>query len=103
MERRVHGEVSAITTPIGYVPRYEDLRELFRSVLNRDYRLEDYNKQFAIRVDKLLDKIDRIWKIYSEIPTTPRKFFEILEEQKQRLIEAKRAYGDPIPPSRFES
>ncbi len=103
MERRVHGEVSAITTPIGYVPRYEDLRELFRSVLNRDYRLEDYNKQFAIRVSKLLDKIDRIWKIYSEIPTTPRKFFEILEEQKQRLIEAKGAYGDPIPPSRFES
>nr|WP_238376267.1 phosphoenolpyruvate carboxykinase (GTP) [Vulcanisaeta sp. EB80] len=103
MERRVHGEVGTITTPIGYVPRYEDLRKLFRSVLNRDYRLEDYNKQFAIRVSKLLDKIDRIWKIYSEIPTTPRKFFEILEEQKQRLIEAKRAYGDPIPPSRFES
>jgi len=103
MERRVHGEVGAITTPIGYVPRYEDLRELFRSVLNRDYSLEDYNKQFAIRVGKLLDKIDRIWKIYSEIPTTPRKFFEILEEQKQRLIEAKGAYGDPIPPSRFES
>lgn len=101
MERRVHNEVDAITTPIGYIPRYEDLKELFREVLNRDYKLEDYNKQFAIRVDKLLDKIERVWKIYSEIPTTPRRLFEVLEEQRQRLIEARRRYGDPILPSIF--
>ncbi|MCG2863386.1 MAG: phosphoenolpyruvate carboxykinase (GTP) [Vulcanisaeta sp.] len=101
MERRVHNEVDAITTPIGYIPRYEDLKELFREVLNKDYKLEDYNKQFAIRVGKLLDKIERVWKIYSEIPTTPRRLFEVLEEQRQRLIEARRRYGDPILPSIF--
>nr|WP_252901121.1 phosphoenolpyruvate carboxykinase (GTP) [Vulcanisaeta sp. JCM 14467] len=102
MERRVHNELGAITTPIGYIPRYEDLKVLFREVLNREYRLEDYTKQFAIRVAKLLEKIDRIWKIYSEIPTTPRRFFEVLEEQRQRLLDARNKYGDVIPPQKFE-
>ncbi len=102
MERRVHNELGAITTPIGYIPRYEDLKALFREVLNREYRLEDYTKQFAIRATKLLEKIDRIWKIYSEIPTTPRRFFEVLEEQKQRLLDARNKYGDVIPPQKFE-
>ncbi|ADN50134.1 phosphoenolpyruvate carboxykinase (GTP) [Vulcanisaeta distributa] len=102
MERRVHNELGAITTPIGYIPRYEDLKALFREVLNREYRLEDYTKQFAIRATKLLEKIDRIWKIYSEIPTTPRRFFEVLEEQRRRLLDAKNKYGDVIPPQKFE-
>lgn len=78
------------------------MRALFREVLNREYRLEDYTKQFAIRATKLLEKIDRIWKIYSEIPTTPRRFFEVLEEQRQRLLDARSKYGDVIPPQKFE-
>jgi phosphoenolpyruvate carboxykinase (GTP) len=102
MERRIHNEVGAVKTPIGYVPRYEDLRRLFHNVLGRDYGLEDYNRQFAIRVGRLLNKIERVWKIYSEVSTTPRKLFEVLEEQRQRLIEAGRLYGDPIPPLKFE-
>ncbi|WP_446752587.1 phosphoenolpyruvate carboxykinase (GTP) [Vulcanisaeta sp. JCM 16161] len=102
MERRVHNELGAIRTPIGYIPRYEDLRVLFKEVLNREYRPEDYTKQFAIRATKLLEKIDRIWKIYSEIPTTPRRFFEVLEEQRQRLLDARSKYGDVIPPQKFE-
>jgi len=78
------------------------LRRLFHNVLGRDYGLEDYNRQFAIRVGRLLNKIERVWKIYSEVSTTPRKLFEVLEEQRQRLIEAGRLYGDPIPPLKFE-
>ncbi|WP_069807934.1 phosphoenolpyruvate carboxykinase (GTP) [Vulcanisaeta thermophila] len=101
MERRVHNELPAIETPIGYIPRYEDLRVLFREVLNRDYAQEDYRRQFAIRTTKLLEKIDRIWKIYAEIPTTPRRFFEVLEEQRRRLLRAKDEYGDVIPPDKF--
>lgn len=102
MERRIHNELNAITTPIGYIPRYEDLKVLFREVLNREYRLEDYTKQFAIRTGKLLEKIDRVWKIYSEIPTMPRRFFEVLEEQRQRLLDVRSKYGDVIPPQKFE-
>jgi len=41
-------------------------------------------------------------KIYSEASTTPRRLFEVLEEQRQRLIEAGKLYGDPIPPLKFE-
>lgn len=89
-------------TLISYVPRYEDLRRLFHNVLSRDYGLENYNRRFAIRVGRLPNKIGRVWKIYSEVSTTPRRLFEVLEEQRQRLIEAGKLYGDPIPPLKFE-
>ncbi|MCD6372731.1 MAG: phosphoenolpyruvate carboxykinase (GTP), partial [Thermococcus sp.] len=66
MELRVHGDVEAIETPIGYIPKYEDLKRLFKQVLNKDYSREDYEKQFTIRVPELLAKIERIEKIYRE-------------------------------------
>ncbi len=66
MELRVHGDVDAIETPIGYIPKYEDLRRLFREVLNKEYTREDYEKQFTIRVPELLAKIERIERIYRE-------------------------------------
>jgi phosphoenolpyruvate carboxykinase (GTP) len=31
MELRVHNEVGAIKTPTGYIPKYEDLRKLFKA------------------------------------------------------------------------
>jgi phosphoenolpyruvate carboxykinase (GTP) len=34
MELRVHGDLDAIETPTGYIPVYEDLRNLFEKYLN---------------------------------------------------------------------
>ncbi len=98
MDLRVHGEVDAVETPIGYIPRYEDLQKLFREVFNREYRREDYEKQFTIRVPELLSKIDRIRKIYSEMDNIPQELFEQLDAEEKRLIEAKEKYGDHISP-----
>ena len=36
MELRVHNEVDAIKTPTGYIPKYEDLRKLFKQVRDLD-------------------------------------------------------------------
>ncbi|MEE9602335.1 MAG: phosphoenolpyruvate carboxykinase (GTP), partial [Thermoguttaceae bacterium] len=49
MELRVHGEVEAIETPTGLIPKDEDLKRLFRQVLDKDYAHEDYIEQFTIR------------------------------------------------------
>jgi len=99
MELRVHGDVEAIETPIGYIPKYEDLKRLFKQVLNKDYSREDYEKQFTIRVPELLAKIERIEKIYREqVKEVPEELFEILEDERKRLLEAREKYGDYISP-----
>ncbi len=103
MELRVHNEVGAIKTPTGYIPRYDDIKKLFKQVLNKDYSKEDYTKQFTIRIPENLAKIDRIRKIYETTVTdTPPVLFEILEEEKKRLIEARTKYGDYVSPERWE-
>jgi len=101
MELRVHGDVDAIETPIGYIPKYKDLAELFREVLNKDYSREAYEKQFTIRVPELLAKIERIEKIYREI-SAPEELFKVLEEERKRLLEARKKYGDYISPFALE-
>jgi phosphoenolpyruvate carboxykinase (GTP) len=85
MELRVHDEVEPLRTPIGLLPRYEDLRRLFSSVLAAEYTREAYGEQFAVRVSKYLEKIGRIVRIYSSIGGVPREFFEIMDAQRRRL------------------
>ncbi|NPA47872.1 MAG: phosphoenolpyruvate carboxykinase (GTP) [Thermococci archaeon] len=103
MELRVHGDVDAIETPIGYIPKYEDLARLFREVLNKEYNKEAYEKQFTIRVPELLAKIERIEKIYREkVGEVPEELFKVLEEERKRLLEARGKYGDYISPFALE-
>ncbi|GAJ16333.1 unnamed protein product, partial [marine sediment metagenome] len=47
MELRVNNEVDAIKTPTGYMPLYQDLKQLFKQVLNKDYKKDDYIQQFT--------------------------------------------------------
>jgi len=103
MERRVHNEVEAIKSPTGYLPRYEDLRKLFKQVLGKAYSKEDYDKQFTIRVPENLAKIERVQRFYQEnVSDTPLELFGILYLQRERLLEAKKRFGDYIPPESFE-
>jgi phosphoenolpyruvate carboxykinase (GTP) len=101
-ELRANGDVEAIDTPTGRIPKYEDLKRLFKEVLNKDYSLEDYNKQFMVRVPESLAKIERIKKIYeTDIMDSPKVLFDTLETQKQRLIEAQTKHGDYITPDKL--
>ena len=100
MELRVNNDVEAIKTPTGYIPLYEDLKKLIKEVLNQDYSPEAYVEQFTIKVDENLKKIDRIKEIYTtKVENTPDILFNVLDEQKQRLEEAKAKHGALIPPS----
>ena len=96
MEGRVHGDYGAIETPIGYIPEYEDLKALFREVFNREYSPGEYEEQFSIRIDKFLEKIDRMEKIYAEEQEVPAAFSGCLETLKARLVEAKSEYGSGV-------
>ncbi len=93
MERRVHGEVKASKTPVGYIPKFRDLRELFARYLNKEYTEEEYTKQFTIKIDKYLNKYKRMAKIFTELPVLPPEFKEQLSGQKKRLQECKEKFG----------
>ena len=102
MELRVHDNVSAIKTPIGYIPKYEDLKKLFKEVLGKDYTREDYNEQFKTRVPELLAKIDRIKNIYhTKVFDTPHILMKTLDDQKKCLEECRKKHGDYPPPHAF--
>ncbi|UJG39967.1 MAG: phosphoenolpyruvate carboxykinase (GTP) [Candidatus Heimdallarchaeum aukensis] len=95
-ESRVHNECEAIETPIGYIPKYEDLAKLFKDVFNIDYSKERYEAEFSIRVDKFLEKLDRIEAIFKEEKMMPEEFFIELNNQRKRLLEAKEKYKTGI-------
>ncbi|MCK4411010.1 phosphoenolpyruvate carboxykinase (GTP), partial [Candidatus Bipolaricaulota bacterium] len=99
MELRVYNEVDFIETPTGRIPKYEDLKRLFKEVFSKDYTQEEFDKQFMIRIPENLAKIDRIKRIYqTQVSDTPKIVFEVLDEQRQRLNRAREKYGDYISP-----
>lgn len=99
MELRVHNEIEAIETPVGRIPRYEDLKKLFKEVLNKNYKKEDYIEQFTIRISENLAKIDRIIDIYkTKVHDTPQIVFEVLEAERRRLLDYQKKYGHYIEP-----
>jgi len=104
MELRSHKEVEAIETPTGRIPKYQDLKRLFKEVLDRDYTKEKYVEQFTIRIPENLAKIERIKEIYkTKVRDTPQIVFEMLEEQKRRLNGARKKYGDYVAPDKFSN
>ncbi len=103
MEGRVHGEYEAVETPIGFIPRYEDIRDLFKTVFNREFTRADYDTQFAIRVDRFQEKLDRVEKAYRAEDDIPEEFYSSLEMLRGRLTSARERHGaDAIPPSAME-
>jgi phosphoenolpyruvate carboxykinase (GTP) len=98
MELRIHGEVEAIETPTGRIPRYKDLRMLFREYLEKDYSSEAYAEQFTIRISELLAKTDRIEGIYRAEAEVPEELFRQLGDQRKRLEALRARKGDHVSP-----
>jgi phosphoenolpyruvate carboxykinase (GTP) len=98
MELRANNGVEAIKTPTGFIPKFQDLKPLFESILSKKYSEEDYIKQFSIRIKENLAKIDRILKIYQGISDAPAVVFDELKAQQVRLINAQKDLGDYINP-----
>jgi len=102
-EGRTHGEYDAIETPIGYIPKYEDLKQLFKEVLDIDYQRDDYEFQFTIRITKWLEKYERMEKMYNEEVDIPQFFWDLLNDQIKKVKQAGEKYKmEEIPPSAFE-
>ena len=99
MELRVHGDVDAINSPTGMLPKYDDLKRLFSEVLDKDFTAQQYVEQFQLRIPENLAKLDRIERIYTEdVADTPKIVLETLRAQRKRLEDLRAAKGDYISP-----
>lgn len=92
LELCAHGDVKTIETPIGYIPRYEDLRPLFAQI-DKPYPKDLYDQQFAFYVDNMVARIDLQEAAYRQESKVPSRLFEVYEEQKAGLQALKARYG----------
>ena len=103
LERRAHNEVDAIETPIGYLPKYSDLKELFKLKIDKAYSEELYEKQFSLYIDNIIGRIDLQIEAYSKEDDIPQKLFDILKKQKTELEALKAKFGPIVTPQQLES
>ena len=99
LERKTHGDVEAIDTPIGYLPLYDDLKGLFREIIDKEYPLALYDKQFSLYIDNIVGRIDLQTKAYGKESNIPKRLFEVLGQQREKLVALKEKYGPIASPA----
>jgi phosphoenolpyruvate carboxykinase (GTP) len=102
LERRAHSEVDAIETPVGYLPKYADLKSLFESRIAKEYPEDLYVKQFSLYIDKIVARVDLQIEAYGKEKNIPQKLFDILKEQRQELTALKEKFGPIVTPKQLE-
>jgi len=103
LERRVHGDVEAIDTPIGYLPYYDDLKVLFKEIINKEYSRELYTRQFSLYLDNILARVNMQIEAYGKEENIPQQLFEVLDTQKQGLVALQEKFGAVVTPEQLLS
>ncbi|MFO7750782.1 MAG: phosphoenolpyruvate carboxykinase (GTP) [Desulfobacteraceae bacterium] len=98
LDRYAHGEVDHIDTPIGHLPRYDDLKTLFDRIIRKPYPKELYLKQFSLYLDNIMKRIDLQHRAYSREENIPETLFRVLETQKEELLALKERHGSIVSP-----
>lgn len=98
-ERRIHGELDAHRTPLGFIPKYNDLKELFAELLREEFPEALYTELFKFRIDGWIAKISRAIKFYERTaPDCPEQYYRIWRSTIEKLQKAKREHGSFIAP-----
>lgn len=71
-------------------------------VLGRAYVVEDYQRQFCLKVPRELARIERVKACLLQAEAMPAVVFYMLEGQKRRLIKWQQRVGDLVSPFDFE-
>jgi len=95
LELFAHGDVSGVTTPIGILPKYADLKPLFEGI-GKGYPKALYDLQFALYVDKIIARIDMQYASYSKETDIPQIIFDIYTRQKAELTLLKERFGSVV-------
>jgi len=96
-----HGEVDAIETPIGMIPKYEDLKQLFSALIKKDYPRELYDKQFALYVDNILARVELQREAFGKEKNLPEQLFKVYDEWTKGLLALKEKNGSVVSPAQL--
>ena len=103
LERHAHREVPYLETPIGNLPTYEVLAELFRSIIDKDYSRELYDKQFSLYIDNIVRRIDLQQEAYGKEEHIPEKLFVVLKTEREELMALRDKFGPIVTPDKLGS
>jgi phosphoenolpyruvate carboxykinase (GTP) len=98
LERYAHGDVEAIETPIGFIPKYEDLKQIFADEIDKEYSEELYTKQFSLYIDNIIGLIDLQTAAWKKEEDTSQRLFDVYAAQKSALETLKAAKGAIVKP-----
>jgi phosphoenolpyruvate carboxykinase (GTP) len=99
MDLRVHGDVQALVAPGGHIPRYADLKSLFKGITRRQYSEREYVEQFTIRIPENIRRLDRVENfLCAHAPGAPHAVFEVLDEERKRLETLRDQEGQEVSP-----
>ncbi len=98
LERYAHREVKRIETPIGHLPLYDDLKLLFKQIIDKEYPHELYIKQFSLYVDNIIKRLDFQIEAYSREKNIPDTLFKVLHGQKAELMLLRQHRGAIVSP-----
>ncbi|MDJ0623022.1 MAG: phosphoenolpyruvate carboxykinase (GTP) [Desulfocapsaceae bacterium] len=92
LELYANNDVEAISSPIGMLPKYEDLKKLFAAI-GKEYQKSLYDMQFALYIDNIVGRIEMQYEEYKKEKNIPKRLFEVYAEQKEALLALKERYG----------
>ena len=101
LDRFAHGDAKGILTPVGFVPKYDDLKAIFKDVIGKEYSRELYDKQFSLYVDNIVARIDLQREAYGKEKNLPGTLFEVYDEQKAGLLALKKKFGAVVTPEQL--
>jgi phosphoenolpyruvate carboxykinase (GTP) len=103
LAKRAHGEADAIETPVGFIPKYEDLRDLFSSIIDKEYPRDLYDRQFSIYIDKIRARIALQREAYGKEENLPDNLFQVYDEWDSGLEALKEKFGSVVTPDQLET
>ncbi|MDD5603623.1 MAG: phosphoenolpyruvate carboxykinase (GTP) [Eubacteriales bacterium] len=100
---RIHNEYEAYDTPTGKIPMYDDLKNLFKELLDENFTKDDYNYLFTFHCTKWIEKLERTKAYYlKKDPGTPAAIFDYWDNAIEKIKTARGKYGDEIKPGNYK-
>ncbi len=94
-------KVETIWTPIGRIPKYPDLKKLFKEVIDKDYEKELYYKQFSLYTENLINRVDMSIVEFAKEKGMTDDFFHVLDTWRRDLAALKATIGPIVTPDQM--
>lgn len=94
-------KVETIWTPIGRIPYYQDLKKLFKEVLDKEYDKETYGKQFSLYTENLIERVDMSITEFAKEKGITDDFFHVLDTWRRDLVALKTTIGQIVTPDQL--